>query len=197
MRILWGILLGTLLFALPARGDGLGPSVFTPLITDTFVGTDTDTQGDTYSFNFTVEVGPGGLSLLPAEWDAYWSGTSTETGPNCPTTCLMVGGGGAGFFPYATPDQIPGMPAAPNQVTLWSWGDLTCTEFDIFGDCTGGIHEYNLEANQYGAEIIPGIVDQPAVPEPATWALLGLGLVSVFIPLKLRRLLDGARRLAI
>jgi hypothetical protein len=63
--------------------------------------------------------------------------------------------------------------------------------FDIFGDCTGGTSEYNLKANQYGAEI----VGPPAVPEPSTWALLALGMLSMIIPLKLRRLLDGARGL--
>jgi hypothetical protein len=61
MKLIGGLVLTAVLFALPARGDELGPSVFTPLI----VGTDTDTQGDTYSFDFTVEVGPAGLSLLP------------------------------------------------------------------------------------------------------------------------------------
>jgi hypothetical protein len=156
-----------------ARADGFGPSVFTPLITDTFVGTDTDTQGDTYSFDFTVEVGPNGLSLLPAQWAAYWGGTLTETGPNCPTTCHdYFSDNGAGFFPYGTPDQIPGLPATPNQVTLWSWGDFTCTAFDSFGDCVGGTSEYNLEANQYGAEIVGPAV---AAPEPSTLVFLVCG----------------------
>lgn len=204
MKLIWGICLAALLFALPAHADNLGPSVFTPLITDTFVGTDTDTQGDVFSFDFTVEVGPNGLSLLPAQWAAYWVGTFIETAPACPTTCVANLGGGAGFFPYGTPDQIPGLPATPNQVDLWSWGDFTCTEaFAILGDCSAGTtvynfefagypgtpSEYNLVANQYGAEIVgPG---NSAVPEPSTWALLALGL-SVFIPVKLRRLLDSA-----
>lgn len=211
MRLIGGLVLAVLgLFALPAHADNLGPSVFTPLITDTFVGTNADTQGDVFSFDFTVEVGPNGLSLLPAQWAAYWGGTFVETGPACPTTChAYFSDDGAGFFPYGTPDQIPGLPATPNQVTLWSWGDFTCTPaFNILGVCSAGTTEYNFEfagypgtpseynlvANQYGAEIVgPG---NSVVPEPSTWALLALGL-SVFIPLKLRRLLDGARRLAV
>jgi hypothetical protein len=175
-------ILSVALLAPPAaRADGVGtvPPTFNPVITDTLVGTDTDSVGDTFHFNLTVEIGPEGLSLLPTEWAAYWGGRIDATGPNCsPTGCHdLFSSDGAGFFPYGTPDT-PFGPAIPNQRVLWSWGDFACTKRDLFGTCDNGLFEYNLTADQYGAEIehqdvLTSVV---GVVEPSALALLLTGL---------------------
>lgn len=176
------LVMGLLLVVVPGVwGDGvnqtnLGPSVFDPVIVETIAGTDSDSLGNVFTFNFTVEVGPSGLTLLPAEWSVWWSGSlsSPATGSD------YFSNDGAGFFPYGTPDQIPGVPVTPNQATLWSWGDFTCTEYDSFGGCANGTYEYNLEADQYGATIVdPSGSTSVGTPEPSTLGLLLVGLLGI------------------
>jgi hypothetical protein len=214
MRILWGILLGSLLFALPARADQIYDVTATVTMTgsdvcgglcvevlDFTLRLDEVLTSHGYALETLAESYTSTGPLPPAEMadrfndnGEYWAvgfGPGTELD-------LYVRGVGGGTNPVDGPD-----PFVPLFVDagLYSCGDATCgAEF-----CP----DYPAVVCSSGAAVQSVTVAEPqelgdaAVPEPATWGLLLCGMallplgLSVCIPLKLRRLLDGARGLAV
>ncbi len=214
MKLIWGILLTALLFALPASAD----TIYDVAGTATFFG-NANCPACQEVINFTFQLdnqfsdsSGWTMSLLPGGTSSFSGPLPLQPWPSGASGILPSVDGGYLTWGDATPDSAGDSfgltthclgrgfmlgPCTPNPTgVVFTCYSATCVEDFCPPPLTcpafaggGGIGVPSIVS---AIVTVPG---NPSVPEPGTWALLALGL-SMFIPLKLRRLLDGARGLA-
>jgi len=191
MKLILGMLLGAILFALPARAD----TIYDINATATITGNDAcgGPCVETLTFSFMLEqVDPFNTTVLPG-------GTFTSSGPIPYGSGPMPGEspeadafGDLRFF-YSPPggfgtDELdlaigcvstpfPCTPSLLGGATLYSCGDMTCVSDFCFGDCSNLAPNY--EGGVASGPIVGTItvVNPPsATPEPGEAGLLMLGV---------------------
>lgn len=223
MRILWGILVATTLFALPAHADQL---------IDYTLTVDNSAIGD---FSWTIQT--DGFIVPFFECIAYCDVSNHRViVSECTEDCGVDYNLFTSLIAVLEPSNGAGCQITGAWLYSFNYGGQPATAFSSpFCDGeNGAIVECGIPTGGYGtAGSPPGVtgtwswqVQNPnvilnpdgtedftesevtltisdassprnsRVPEPSTWALLGFGLLSVFIPMKLRTLRHGTWGLA-
>ena len=210
MKLIGGLVLAALLFALPASAD----TIYDVAGTATFFGNancPACQEVINFSFHLDNEFSDSSgwtMSLLPGGTSSFSGPLALESWPamDAPELLPSVDGGyltwnangdSFGLTTHCLGQGFMLGPCTPNPTgVVFTCYSPTCAEDFCPSNLTcpafaggGGI---GVPSTISATVTVPG---NPSVPEPGTWALLALGL-SMFIPLKLRRLLDGARGLA-